>query len=532
MRHTNKIQNKKSPKDPVAPKAAPRERNGLKMLANAPFFLLSWLLFTLFGACVYGDVFYMCEQYGFFAFDRTLMQHLLDTPFGWYVCLGRMLLLSFKWPLLGAVLWGGILALITRLTAYTFRLPARFRALSLLPAAGIVMTLLHKDLNLYYHDEPAFAFLLPLTVLFLLLLTAAGRRLYTRFTRPAAPATQPDLAVRIAQPLLLIATVACLSAGAFMFKENVLLTARMQRLMQQQDWDSIIETALKAKAPSRPVAAYYAMALVHTDGLNDRLFDIHYQYPRLNIRKNGQPDLGGELYQHDANFHAGLIQTSYHNALEYQLMNGTSIDKLKRLFLCSLLSNEQSLAEKYLHILRQVPFENAFCTNYAPILADRSLLASDPELSRVLELSPTEDAFEADFQAPLFLGYNVVRRTGRSSRALEASLAACLYAKLVPAAVERAGSLGGRAPKSVEEAAAYYATQHPDMLKGSRFSPIILNRMQNFFNESRNLKADKREKARLLKDNYHDFYPYYYFYENLPEADTPQQTQENKGSVN
>ena len=46
------------------------------------------------------------------------------------------------------------------------------------------------------------------------------------------------------------------------------------RLCQNQDWNEMIDLGLKAKNPSKAVAAYYAIGLRMNDQLNERLFDI------------------------------------------------------------------------------------------------------------------------------------------------------------------------------------------------------------------------------------------------------------------
>lgn len=57
------------------------------------------------------------------------------------------------------------------------------------------------------------------------------------------------------------------TGAARYFNQNEILLARLQLQQQQQDWETMIETARSARQPSRAVAAYHAVALEETDQL-------------------------------------------------------------------------------------------------------------------------------------------------------------------------------------------------------------------------------------------------------------------------
>ena len=63
------------------------------------------------------------------------------------------------------------------------------------------------------------------------------------------------------------------------------------------------------------------------------------------------------MYLMECDYHAGLVQTAYHHAMESMAMEGPTLRNLKMLCMASLLRSEWEVAEKYLTILSKVPFE-------------------------------------------------------------------------------------------------------------------------------------------------------------------------------
>lgn len=533
MQTTRNNKNNKRLK-PEKPKQ-PAKKNNPVLLAKylsyvSPMFVL-FLTLWIFAAFIYDDVFYMAEQSSFFAFSETLMRHQLDLSYGWLNIAGRFLLLSFKYPWFGALIWAGMLtASVKFLLAVTGKQKALAPLYLALPFAWIAY-LVYKELHIYYIDEPSMLFIPPMVAFVLFLSLFLAKLLLRRTT------TQP-MSNKIR--LYALSTVTVLALGSYTYAltagENTRLTARMQRLMQQQAWNEMIDTALSAKEPSRPIAGYYAIALVQTDQLLDRLFELNYQFPNLRLTTHsGNPDAGINLIQQDVNFYAGLVYTAYHNTMERLVTEGPSIEKVKRLFLCALINDEKMLAEKYLHILEQIPLEGAFIAHYRPMLQNKELIAADPELSRVTALLPVEDKFELDYQAPLFLGYNLVRTNGRSPQALETSLAACLYTKELQALLPRTESYMGKSlPTAVEQAVALYAFKDPQWLQRFNFNPMTTTRINNFLTAAARFKGNYQEGAKALRGSYENFYPYYYYFGNRPDPDAPKTPvqAEEKGGVN
>lgn len=498
-------------------------------IVSLPF--LSFLGFWFFASVLYKDMFYMAEQHSLFVFDRQVMQFILDQPLGGLLCFGRFMLLSFHVPWLGGLLLSAILTGATCLLKYIFGLRGKWEWLSLLPSTLIATYLVHKGLNLYYQQEPAVIFLYPVACLFCLGVIAALKRIfYSAKEKKRYPAS-------LLSKGMVLLVFASLYAYAWKGKENERLTATAQRLLQEQDWEGMIETTRKAKQPTRSIAAYHAIALLHTNQLLTRLFEIPYQYPDLElINRGGQPDDGSDLYLADACLAAGLLYPAYHQTMERMVIDGPSCYTLKQLFFCSLLNEEHVLANKYLYMLMQVPTEKGFVRKHMPLVANAEQILAQPYFRQILDLLPMEDHFEQEYRSPFFIGYNVQTTNVRNLHAMEASLAACLYTKMLPEVFNRTRLYAGKQlPPLVEQAIVLYSltTDNADILKYFRISPDTLSRVKEFLARYVSNGTVDPDKYEELTKTYSNFYPCYYYCQNkINEEEMAKYQSLMKGGVN
>lgn len=91
--------------------------------------------------------------------------------------------------------------------------------------------------------------------------------------------------------------------SVFFQRDDLIRTCRMTKMLEQSDWQAMIDEALGARRPSRSVAAYYAIALAETGLLESRAFEIPYDYPNRKVReKDGRMTDGISIYTLDADF--------------------------------------------------------------------------------------------------------------------------------------------------------------------------------------------------------------------------------------
>lgn len=489
----------------------------------------------------YGDMMRIAPYRSFFAFSAQAMEYWLCQPLGWFYAIGRFLLLANTWPVCGTLLLAAMLTLAARLLDYALLLKGWWRAVAFAAPFVYCGFLFYRGLNIFYQSEPSWIMNWPLLALFFCALLAAVRCLIKSRLKSASVATRP----MIKGVLVVFAAlwVGC-AAVALTYAQNDRLTCAMERKIFDEDWDAMIELAKSAHRPSRTVAGYYALALNQNGQMASELFNIHYQYPNAHLtRAGGGFDGGIDYIVVDCNLFSGLTRSAYHEAMEQNVLEGPSVHRLERMVQCAVIDNEKELADKYLAILKRVPFEGDFVEKYSAMLADSSLVVQNPLLASVIELQPVHDNFEQNYKEPMFLGYNLALQEAKTVRGLNNSLYACLYTKDMKAFGQRILTMienGMRLPKIYEEAIVVQNIKNLGVLKQIKLSPYVLKEMREFMGEcftKQDLASGKdktemqKEKGRKYK-KYLGTYEYYYYFQNIPDENYIVPGQEEKGGVN
>lgn len=511
--------------------------SGWKKRLGSSTIVLLFLFLWVFFSWIYGSVFYICEQNSFFAFNSLLMKNISSMEWGYFILLGRFLLLSFHFPLIGGFILSSILVFFVLLSCYLCGNHKRLYFIPLLLVFAFIFFLLNSGYNLFYQRESSIVFIIPVVGLFVVSIFALLKRVLTRTKFKDWYKSEKASALRNnwITSIFIILCLGALSTYALTINQNIRATCKMQVLLEDDDYESMIEIAHSVRHPNRGVAAYHAIALQQTGQLLDHEFDIPYQYPIENVKnRTNKNDDAITLYSIDGNFFAGLSMTSYHDAMERFVVDGPTIFMLKRLCRAALANHEWNLARKYVYILSYVPFETKTVERFQHLIANPSALAQDATFMKINDLFPMEDSFEQEYQTPLFLGYNVAAGSFRSLEALKASIGACLYTKKMPEFIDRVMVLNGQSlPVCVEQALALQSYSQPDLRKmfpieqGYAFKQVVA------FAQSACLYLNKREEgAKVLKDEWLQFYPYYYYFENLPPKKKVEYHQLKKEGVN
>ncbi len=545
-----------APQSPQSVKAVATRKSFFRKYAYPWTYILTFVLLWIFCSWIYGDVFRRVAESNFITADDGQMKFLTDQAWGdlyWY---GRWVLLALKSQLLGGALLSFILTGIVFCADRLFSLPRNWRGSTILLPGLILGWMVWRGTNLYYKNEPSLVFIVPIAVL---LLTAIGwgikgaiRRFAFR-NKKTVPAASKVSAYTPYGWIGVGVVFIGLTFSALFFNENEILTARMQIRTMYGDWEGLVDDGLSARRPSRAVAAYYAIGSLRQGQLLQQLFAIPYDFPDAGLdKKEGGEEYG--LFLADCNFHAGLINASYRNAMDQVVMNGPSLYYLKRMAVCAIMNGEKALANKYLDIIGKVPFEGTFVEKYRPLANDETLVLSDPDLQSVARLRPQESRFEQQYRTPAFLGYNVGLLSG-TDETLVTAIAACLYSKDIRQAMNYirfyAQKHNGVMPVYVEQAVTILANTNPGVAQeyqavvqkhtGSlrafltAATPLIKERQAESAGKSQEeqqrIKAAYNVKMReALKDDWMGTYFYYYYCEN----NNPDQVRkaENKGGVN
>jgi len=496
------------------------------------FFLLTWL----WASWWMGDVFRIAYERSYFAANDLLMHWLWQQSFGSLWIMGRALLTLYHWPVVGGFLVAVLLTVGSWLIGYCLRLPRRWRLTQYLPAIAWMTWTAWIGLDLFFMHEPGR--ILGIPFLCLIVCTIDAFIIWTFKQRKKTPSPLPLneengsspekpssllhsflLKGELGRALLILLLCFALPILILNHRHPYLRPlTRMQVQLLHNDYDGMSATMHDCPELSyRHLAAYYAIALTRTGHLTDQLFDIRLEYDSVHVHDYGNlPSDGLTYYNIDCDYHAGLIRPAMHRAMEELTMDGPSLFTLKYLAKMALIEGEWALARKYFHVIRQAPFEGDFLAKYEPMLEHPELVQADPEIASVLMTEPVYDAFESQFEKPVFLGYYAVIGVGKTMEALNLSIMVNLYSKRMPDFLARCEMLVGTTPpRSIAEGLITQCSKNPAILQAFPQLKMDAQRYQTFLRNVAPYMQDRGKGGDELFETYRGYYPYYYFFGNL-----------------
>ena len=521
--------------------AAPAKRKWRLPDVLLIFFVLSWI----WAAWYYGKVFYISREYSFWVADTRIMEFILCQPYGILRYIGRAMLQLYKYPWLGGLLMALMLTAGSWLTGKTFSgfplkgkkqgtLPLREGwggSLRFLPALMYMAVVTWHGLDIFFEARTGFIFGIPFVALVVLCIWAVIIRSFKSKVKSeklkvknesnkSVGGTNPDSSLFTTHFSLLFILLAFAAIIGFdqWQRPYVRVICQLLDMEYRQDWAGIQKLArANAEMSNRPMACSYAISLVQTGQIAERMYDIRLDYDSLHIHgMDWQHNNASCLYVPEGDYYGGFIQSSMRACMEQMVMTGPTIRVLKLLTKCALMREEWELADKYLAVLRRVPFEGAFCKKYEAMVRRIDLVNAEPEMAMIRLTEPIHDSFENQYQQPLFMGYNLMLVEGRSQNALINSLCVCLYTKLMPQFVERLQPLVGTTPPSIIMDGIMLAeNKHPGISQHFTGLNFRQPQLQNFLDNTRPYMKDRPGFAYELFPRYKGYYPYYYFFGNL-----------------
>lgn len=471
-------------------------------------YLICMALFLVFCCGVYGPVFLHLSQENYFAFDTEAMAFVLREPLGVLYWGSRFLMLPLQNQWIGGLYLSVLLVLITWFTDHAFRVPPKWYGIGAVVPACILMWAVSRGYKLFMRSEPSmvvlciYVALLATGILSLLVGLLFKRKTFEKvsFKWPVG--------------LLCSVLILCLlNAGAWIYRQNVILSCDMQNKMLLSDWDGMIKDAMNAESPDKSIAAFHAIALNQKGQLLDKMFEINYDFPAI---EEGLDE--SENYTAECNLFSCLPQPAYHYALCQQVVEGPRLRFLKMLIVCSALQQEDALCKRYLAFLDKMPFQHDFVEIWERRLEAPQLTAEDPTMARILQQVSFEDGFENDFARPCYIGFNLgVRRA--TPETLKASMAAALYCKDLENVVFRATYLKQveALPSYVQEAIVVASAKKPEIMQQfPEISDLMKIRVSSFANEaSAYLGLEDTLKAYdALYEKWGNSFMYYYYFGN------------------
>lgn len=507
-----------------------QQKKGRFALSDLHIYGLGFVLLAIFCGFTYGDVFHQIAMQDFVCSDAEAMTFVRRMSCGTLFWAARYVLLVFRSQWLGAILMAALLTL----SAWLFdrvvpRSKSMLRGVGFVPVLGMLAWFVARGYDLYFRCELSY-FVICTLALFLvsLIVGAVGCFLRRRQTEAASPALPWGL-------LLAVLLYGGLTWQALVPGENVRKSCKMQNLMADEEWEAMADVARSCKQPSRSVAALYVISLVQQNQLLQHVFDIPYNYPKIELDDIGGNDEGIN-YIADCNFYAGLPNSAYHTSMENHVMVGPRLTTYKRMALCAILSDEPALAQRYMTLINKVPFEGKFVERFSPYIGHRDDLVKEPMFANILQLYPREDKFEQNYRQPVFLGYNVGLLSG-SDATLVTSVATCMYSKDLNNLLLRTNFLQQKVstlPLSVQQSIAVASLnreglldQYPSVKSNAMLMPELQRFIQDaqpFLKRSKQAAnaeekdAIRKEMADALRETWLGTYYYYYYCGNIDQT--------------
>jgi len=477
------------------------------------FFIGAWLLLWL----SYGDVLYQIQEQSLwiFASPKTFETLLMPSDILTYV--SRFILTLFAIPWLGTLFMAVILSVTELLTDSLLRLKPSLMGVSYIPSIAMMCVLYSADYRIYcYHENAIYIEIILLA--FIIIALMALTRLAISGKRTCDTGTIPVKKLSITVIAITVALVCADMYGAR--DRNFKTLATLKHLCEDGKWSKMARIAEKVENPNRPVAAYHAIAIAQLGQVGDRLFRIHHDYDNQPSNEWEQKiENGGFTFVPDITFYCGLTQPAYHMSMEQMIICGHYKHYLKVMIKATVLNKEKDVAEKLLQIVEKAPFEGKFVKRMRNLNANPNLIASDPEFAPVVELIPKYDSFEQVFGKPLFLAFYSKLSNG-TDRALDLSLASCLYKKSVQEFVNKCGVLAQRniIPKYFQEALVMICQMNnPQALQQFNISHDVYSNVTAFYELLRQHRNDIDNGKAALRKQFGDTYMYYNTFENLPK---------------
>ena len=530
---------------PKKPAAIPPKRPKRKLPIIFVFFLLTWL----WAGWYYGSVFHVGREHSFWSYDTRLMGFVLCQPYGILRYIGRAMLQLYKYPWLGGLLLASMLTAGSWLLGYVCEslkvksihvnpsLAQVLKTGQYFPALAYIAIVTYMGLDVFFEARTGFIFGIPFVVLVILCIWAVIIQSFKlRKRRSSVPPQDEEARVEsqagghsgkktllpllasLSTLLFLVLSFSAIVAFDQWKRPYVRVICQLLDMEYRQDWAGIQKLArANATMSNRPMACSYAISLVQTGQVAERLFDIRMDYDSLHIHgMDWNHNNASVLYVAEGNYYGGFIEPSMRACMEQMVMTGPTVRLLKLLTKCALMREEWDLADKYLAVLQRVPFEEEFLKKYSPMVRRIDLVNADKEMAMIRLTEPLHDSYESQYQQPLFMGYNLMLVEGRSKEALLNSLCVCLYTKLMPQFVERLEPLIGTTPPSIIQDGIMLAeNKNPGLSQNFTGLDFRRSRMQSFFQNTQQYMKDRPGYAYELFPKYKGYYPYYYFFGNL-----------------
>ena len=233
-------------------------------------------------------------------------------------------------------------------------------------------------------DYPEYYYPYYLLAVCFLLLTFIGWR---EWKAPKRPVVQG-----IKQGLVLAAVVGFVYH--FWYKDdNFHHELRMQRCVENVDWDGVIEEGKKQDCePTRSIVMMHNLALSRLGRQCQEMYKFR--------KGSSKPNTPLPIYMYHVAgrmmlYQYGIMNECHRICMEDGVEYGWNVEVLRYLARAAIFSNEKQAARKFLDILRQTSYYGSWADRMEKLMNDKQLLESDVETGPITHMTNYADHLDA-----------------------------------------------------------------------------------------------------------------------------------------
>lgn len=333
------------------------------------FFILTWVFY----AGYYGDVLFIAQQYSFFSTDLTVMNDVWDHSYGILWMIGRALLQLCYYPWLGSLLLALMLTLISWLFGYVCKIRGSYSYLKFIPSIIYSFVIIFKGFDIYYQAETGAIMGIPFCMLFILVCQSFFVRSFSKKKMPPLFRQPEDEKIwnNWKTNILIVLSLFFLLFFNEWQRSYVRPTARMQRLLEEKDWNAMRATAESHDMGFSTIAAYYAISRMgDRNDVSQVPIGILPQpsKPIYLHDRNGNKDTGRNYFLTDYCIASGQNKMAYALTVSHLESDGPSAYLLKRLIWLCLQLEKHEEAQHYMNLLSLLPFEKQFISEIESLI--------------------------------------------------------------------------------------------------------------------------------------------------------------------
>ena len=196
----------------------------------------------------------------------------------------------------------------------------------------------------------------------------------------------------ILQGCVLAATAFCVYH--FWYKDaNFHHELRMQRCVEQADWEGVIEEGTKQDCePTRAIVMMHNLALSRLGRQCDEMYKFRKGSSKINTPL---PVYMYNIAGHMMLYQYGLTNECHRTCMEEGVEMGWSVEMLQYLARCAIMNQEMQAARKFLDLLRQTQFYGKWADHMELLLNNSQQRADDKETGPITHMLHYSDRLDA-----------------------------------------------------------------------------------------------------------------------------------------